>query len=325
MSRPQKINALYFAHDADMRNDVKVKALRRRFGHTGYAVWNYLLEALTDSDDFEIEYTPLNRELYAADFDLSTDKLDDILEYMAAVGLITNNEGVVYSTSLKQRLQGVADRKIARIEAGRLGGLRSGEARRRKANQCLKQNEPMLEAKRTNASQCLKQNEPKEKKVKESKIKESKVKYNNTDLDIVIDLWNSICTAFPKVIKLTDARRTKIKARLDEFPDDPTVFCEKLFERVQASNFLRGDNNQGWQATFDWLFTNSTNWVKVMEGNYDNRGRQTLKSTGLGTGEFIDDTGRRTYGSGTATIPADAPPRPSDKHYWNRSTKQWTI
>lgn len=38
MARPNKNNAEYFSHDADMRNDVKVKALRRRFSHTGYAV-----------------------------------------------------------------------------------------------------------------------------------------------------------------------------------------------------------------------------------------------------------------------------------------------
>ena len=52
MARPKKNNAEYFTHDADMRNDVKIKALRRKFSHTGYAVWNYLLETLTDSDFF---------------------------------------------------------------------------------------------------------------------------------------------------------------------------------------------------------------------------------------------------------------------------------
>ena len=40
--------------------------------------------------------------------------------------------------------------------------------------------------------------------------------------------------------------------------------------KMQASHFLRGDNKRGWKASFDWLFENDKNWVKVYEGNYDN-------------------------------------------------------
>ena len=68
MGRPKNNSAEYFSHDADMRNDVKVKALRRRFSHTGYAVWNYILETLTDSDNFEWDFREVNRELLVADY-----------------------------------------------------------------------------------------------------------------------------------------------------------------------------------------------------------------------------------------------------------------
>ena len=76
-----KNNADYFSHDADMRNDVKIKALRRKFSHVGYAVWCYLLEVLTDSDFFEIEYNELNTELLSADFDISTNEFKEIIDY----------------------------------------------------------------------------------------------------------------------------------------------------------------------------------------------------------------------------------------------------
>jgi len=46
--------------------------------------------------------------------------------------------------------------------------------------------------------------------------------------------------------------------------------AKKLFEKAQASKFLRGDNRTGWRASFDWIFENPENWVKVLEGNYDN-------------------------------------------------------
>ena len=41
MARPKKLNAEFFSHDVDMRNDLKVKALRKRFGHKGYSFLEY--------------------------------------------------------------------------------------------------------------------------------------------------------------------------------------------------------------------------------------------------------------------------------------------
>lgn len=119
--------------------------------------------------------------------------------------------------------------------------------------------------------------------------------------------------------------------RLIEFGKEeawiPTI--DTLFKKIVDSDFLRGDNNHQWVATFDWLFDSPKNWVKVLEGNYDNhRGGKSAAqqaNTSLGVGEYIDDTGRRTYGSGRATIPNDAPPRPSESYCWNESTKQWII
>ena len=72
------------------------------------------------------------------------------------------------------------------------------------------------------------------------------------------------------------------------------------------------------------------NSIKVMEGNYDNdrnsRGKKPQDNPNLGIGEYIDsETGRRTYGSGKATIPQDAPPRPSDKHAWDSATSKWVL
>ena len=43
---------------------------------------------------------------------------------------------------------------------------------------------------------------------------------------------------------------------------------------MQQSKFLKGDNKRGWKASFDWLFENDKNWVKVYEGNYDNKPEQ---------------------------------------------------
>ena len=104
MARPKRNNAEYFTHDADMRNDVKIKALRKNFRHAGYAIWCFLLEVLSDSDFFEIEWNEINIELFSADFDISPEELRNIVNYCVNVGLLTlSDDGKLYSESQKRR------------------------------------------------------------------------------------------------------------------------------------------------------------------------------------------------------------------------------
>ena len=170
-------------------------------------------------------------------------------------------------------------------------------------------------------------------KGEESKEKESKEKYPYQD---ICALWNSICVSLPKVQKLNDNRRAKIKCRCDEWGKSRETWiqtAEDIFKRVQASDFLTGrqSNKRAWTATFDWIFENGSNWIKVQEGNYDNdkgsgvQNGSKVTKVQLGVGEFYDNSGRRTYGSGKAIIPPTAPPRPSDRHAWDSSSNTWIL
>lgn len=112
MARPKKNNADYFSHDADMRNDSKIRALRRKYSHTGYAVWSYMLEILTDSDYFEIEWNDLQVELLAGDFDIDPELLQEIVEYcVSTLHLFTLNNGVLFSETLKKRFESVLSKR----------------------------------------------------------------------------------------------------------------------------------------------------------------------------------------------------------------------
>lgn len=67
-----------------------------------------------------------------------------------------------------------------------------------------------------------------------------------------------------------------------------------LLEKMNKSSFLRGDNGQQWKATFDWLFENGKNWVKVLEGNYDdNKGDSAQNTNGNGNGRQQSDYDKR--------------------------------
>ena len=100
-------------------------------------------------------------------------------------------------------------------------------------------------------------------------------------------LFNETCKSFPKVLKISEARKKAIKARWIEYDRNPEVFI-KLFTMTEASSFLKGKNERNWSATFDWLM-NSTNMAKVLEGNY------------IDKGDHNNANGRATMGTGAST------------------------
>ena len=52
---------------------------------------------------------------------------------------------------------------------------------------------------------------------------------------------------------------------------------------------------------------------------------QNAPMANLGVGEFINQQGQRTYGSGKYIIPMDAPPRPGQNYYFDASTQKWML
>lgn len=83
-------------------------------------------------------------------------------------------------------------------------------------------------------------------------------------------LYNSICTSLPSVKSLSEQRKKAIRARLKSYTMDD---FKALFEKTEASDFLKGSNGSNWSATFDWLIKDA-NMAKVLDGNYDNKQRK---------------------------------------------------
>nr|DAK42559.1 MAG TPA: hypothetical protein [Caudoviricetes sp.] len=90
-------------------------------------------------------------------------------------------------------------------------------------------------------------------------------KPERTDYQGVLDAYHECCPSFPAVIKLTEARKRAIKARLKDYGLEE---IKRAFNLAGQSDFLKGSS--GWQASFDWLMK-PANMTKVLEGNYTNR------------------------------------------------------
>ena len=91
---------------------------------------------------------------------------------------------------------------------------------------------------------------------------------------LAVSLWNQIVTNLPKVRGLSSRRQEKVRLRIKEFGNNPEATMRELFAKVNASAFLcKGSNSEGhknWRASFDWVFENDNNWMKIIEGQYDN-------------------------------------------------------
>jgi hypothetical protein len=83
--------------------------------------------------------------------------------------------------------------------------------------------------------------------------------------EVLQTLWNELTTPpIPRCVELSLTRRKAAAGRLQERGIEG---MREVFTKVNASSFLRGDNDRGWRATFDWALK-PANITKVLEGNY---------------------------------------------------------
>lgn len=108
-------------------------------------------------------------------------------------------------------------------------------------------------------------------------VEPAKPKTEKLPFKEIKEMWNETCPGFPKLFTISEARKNKMRLRISEMGgvEKALLLLKQIFTKMQQSNFLKGDNKRGWKASFDWLFENDKNWVKVYEGNYDNKPEQT--------------------------------------------------
>lgn len=109
---------------------------------------------------------------------------------------------------------------------------------------------------------------------------------NEIDYTGILDYWNLNCGAyFPTLKTLSKSRKDKLKLRITEMGD--VDILKQVFVKMTESNFLKGEGGS-WKASFDWIVSNDKNWLKVLEGNYDNKKEDHGKNK-RGTGATSDE------------------------------------
>ena len=100
----------------------------------------------------------------------------------------------------------------------------------------------------------------------------------------------------------------------------PTL--DKVKQYIEAKNYIvDGEQFFYYYSAKNW--EGIKNWqAKIDEWQVKDSKTKPPKNVKLGVGEFIKD-GIRTYGTGRAKIPMDAPPRPSEQCAWNAGSQRW--
>ena len=277
----------YFLHDCNAFNDEKVSELFLNFGYEGLGLFYTILEKI-GSQEKPIKTVVLKNQLKVGK------KLDKCWEFMESLGMISSNNGDTFNErilSYSKTYQIKKEKTKEKISQWRENQLLEKNVTGYELN-CnhLKVKESKvneIEVNRANALTVAKPAEVNQQELK-NEFKELIVGITGKELKIVVaelktfisdkkpefidpyqEYWNLFAENYQLsgIQVLNDSRIRKFKTRIRE----PAFDFLKLLDKIKYSKQLRGqsDSSTGWKVTFDWVFENQSNYVKILEGNYD--------------------------------------------------------
>ena len=241
----------------DMFDNRKIKHLRRLpDGNNIVLIWVMLLTMAGRCNAggmiFLTENIPYTPKMLADELDFEENTVLLALEALERYNMIVSDRGVFTIAGWEEYQN--TDRLAEIREYNRLAQQKS----RAKKKLLQNVNDMSMTSQRCHDTE----EEIEEELEKEEEREREKINYQQ-----IADLFNSLCPSFPSIKSLSDARKKAIKARLNTYSLDD---FKTLFEKAEASSFLKGANDRNWTASFDWLIKDA-NMAKVLDGNYDSR------------------------------------------------------
>lgn len=265
-------DTFYFPHDYNARSDPKLQDVLVAHGVAGLGIYWCIIEQLYEQGGL----LPLcSCKTIAFALHVESKIVESIVNDF---DLFENDGENFWSNSAKKRLDKRSDisekRKSAAVKRWKSMPLQQG--------QCL-----------CNANAM--QSDANKRKEKEIKVKENKKEINKekdlpaadapvsgayapdppesetkTDFKSLMAFVNAEFakgkSTMPRLRTIDGTRRTHTLARIREHGEEA---LREVVRKAVASDFLNGNNSRGWAATFDWLVL-PNNFIKVLEGNYDN-------------------------------------------------------
>ena len=268
-----KIGLSYYNIDTDRYQDIKIKRLKKDFGCSGIAVYDYILCEIYRVKGYFLVWDE-NTAFDVADyFGLKETLVKDIVDYCCAVGLfdkeLLTSEKILTSSSIQLRYIEMCNRaKRINIKIQEeYSKLREVCPKKEEVCRKVKESKERKESTKVDKKSAAKAatHSPEERTSPAKDI--DKINYQG-----VVDYFNSTFKGkLPVVTCLTEKRKAAIKARISNHGKNAVM---EVFQKALNSSFLMGENDKNWRVDFDWIFK-PTNFIKILEGNYDGNNKNS--------------------------------------------------
>ncbi len=237
----------------DFFKSIAMKKLRRIAGGETYTIIYLKMQLLSLRDEGYLYFEGIENS-FAEELALALDENEEnvkiTLSYLQSIGLI----------------QQINETEFLLTEVPVLIGKETDKAelmrkKRARDKQLLIENGNNVTAELPPVTFCYTEKE------KEIDIEIEKEERKTINYQEVIDMYNATCVSFPHLTKLSEARKKAIRARLKTYTLDE---MQLMFQKAEASSFLKGKNNRNWSANFDWMIKDA-NMSKILDGNYDDK------------------------------------------------------
>lgn len=273
MGRPAKKGLDWFLLDVDFFDDYKIMDLLSEYGPNGMAVYMVALTEVYKNGyylEIPIEKFATKAVRLIGNRWIKKDFVMQVMLYCADIGLLHKDllsQGVITSVGLQKRYSTVTVRnKVHKDQFWILDKNNNPLLNAPFLPDSVAEKEVSVTEKSISATEKpidkIRLDKKKERGKKEIDATEKRINYQ-----LIADMYNDTCVSFPKVTKLSEARKKAIHARMRKYSLED---FERLFRMAENSDFLKGQNKRNWSATFDWLIKDA-NMAKVLDGNYNDK------------------------------------------------------
>jgi hypothetical protein len=292
MAREQRKDVDYFPHECT--HGRKMHIIETKYGNDGYATWFKLLEQLGKANNHYIDISDEMTVMFlTSTFKIDEEKMFLILTDLSKLGSIDkqlfDEFKIIWSEKFCNSIEDAYRKRKQKLFLK--NDIIEFENSIRRGNPSIPSglNTKTIEntEKEFNLPEViLKVNKSKVNKSKEEKSKEEYTPNGVVDLknqpdqpkidfNKLLIFFNSNRGLFPEVKKLSDVRKTRISNLVKNYGKES---IQIVIEKARDSDFLQGDNKEGWIASFDWIIK-PANFLKILEDNYANREKPTSSNS----------------------------------------------
>ena len=292
MARPNKEGLDYFPFDIDLFQDIRIRKLIKY--QSGKAITVYaLLLCIIYKDGYYVRWDKELPFIISEQTGFEEAYVLEVINSCLKLGLFNEelytSDGILTSKGIQERYKKICDLCRRKSEISEFSLISSEETGFSSEETGFSSEEMPINSAKSTQSKVKKRKENITVDSNESPVCATCQPHDERiDYSELVKFFNEKTQGVFGAIRmpLSDKRKGMINARIKTYGKE--TFAQ-MIQKALNSDFLKGQNKNGWRASFDWLIK-PTNFEKVISGNYDNKSgndRTNDRSSGRDFGKFF--------------------------------------